>query len=492
MYRPAEKIRSMPRAVTWHNQAPILFVLIFTGLLIAACGGPPKAAMLSSTSGGQAPVSASFTNSSENADEFQWDFGDGASATTRTIEESLSHEYTKSGTYNVTLRAIKQGEPPLSSAVSLTITVDPSALNVVMLDTSRTTLTPGDVHSFSVESLDKFDNLIPGLSVKFKADERAGQVDSGGVFTAGTKAGIYPGAVTVEVTEGGVTKSASADVTVQPAPLDHVTIEPAEPTVEVTKKQKFAVAALDQFDNLIPKLNYAYRADEGAGLVGGDGGFTAGTKAGKYDGAVTVEVTQGDVTKSASADVTITPGPLDLVAIEPGTASLEVTGEKRFIATAFDGYGNSITGLSFEYRADEQAGQVGGEGSFTAGSKAGVYEDAVTLEVTQDSITKSVTADVTVTPGPLDHVNLEPLQMAVEVTGSQQFSASAFDRFDNPILALDYTFRADDEAGGVDSEGVFTAGTGAGIYTAAVTVEGSQDSLTETATAQVMVVHGPA
>ena len=84
-----------------------------------------------------------------------------------------------------------------------------------MLDTTQVTLTPREDHTFSVEALDEFDNPISGLIFTFRSAKQAGQVDNQGSFTAGTKAGIYTGAVTVEATQDTITKSASADVTVK-------------------------------------------------------------------------------------------------------------------------------------------------------------------------------------------------------------------------------------------------------------------------------------
>ena len=66
----------------------------------------------------------------------------------------------------------------------------------------------------------------------------------------------------VEVTEGAVTKVASADITVEPGPLDHVSIEPATATLTVTGEQGFTAAAFDQFDNPIPELTFAFASDD--------------------------------------------------------------------------------------------------------------------------------------------------------------------------------------------------------------------------------------
>ena len=47
---------------------------------------------------------------------------------------------------------------------------------------------------------------------------------------------------------------------------------------------------------------------------------------------MTVEVTQGSVTRTATANVGIIPGPIDQVNLEPGESSLDVTGVLKFTA----------------------------------------------------------------------------------------------------------------------------------------------------------------
>jgi cyclophilin family peptidyl-prolyl cis-trans isomerase len=65
---------------------------------------------------GEAPADITFKNTSENADSYFWDFGDGYSAT----DENPTHRYNFSGTYNVTLVGYKDGEE-LRSTKSFTL-----------------------------------------------------------------------------------------------------------------------------------------------------------------------------------------------------------------------------------------------------------------------------------------------------------------------------------------------------------------------------------
>lgn len=61
----------------------------------------PKADFSFSGTGNYPPCTITFTNKSQNANYFSWDFGDGGSSSQR----SPNHKYNDSGIYTVTLRA---------------------------------------------------------------------------------------------------------------------------------------------------------------------------------------------------------------------------------------------------------------------------------------------------------------------------------------------------------------------------------------------------
>jgi PKD repeat protein len=87
---------------------------------------PPKAAFSGSPLSGTRPLTVNFINTSSNATAYLWDFGDGKSGT----EQTPSHQYTRAGTYTVTLTA-KNGNltdtKTLSNYVSVADPVLPTA-----------------------------------------------------------------------------------------------------------------------------------------------------------------------------------------------------------------------------------------------------------------------------------------------------------------------------------------------------------------------------
>ncbi len=78
------------------------------------------------------PQIISFTNTSENAENYEWNFGDG---TEESFEKHPSHTYAESGTYTVILKAINQGSESLISQ-ELTVLGNPIADFSYNLDSS--------------------------------------------------------------------------------------------------------------------------------------------------------------------------------------------------------------------------------------------------------------------------------------------------------------------------------------------------------------------
>ena len=73
-----------------------------------------------------------FTNTSQNATSYEWDFGDGSSIST---EKDPQHTFINTGTYSVTLTAKKNMD---SDAESMTVAVNPPAALVAMKHTVTT------------------------------------------------------------------------------------------------------------------------------------------------------------------------------------------------------------------------------------------------------------------------------------------------------------------------------------------------------------------
>lgn len=81
--------------------------------------------------------SISFTNCSEDATAFYWEFGDG----TTSVEHTPSHAWDTAGTYEVTLQALAGEE---SDIETMTVTIEPDPAPVACFEISQSTIKVGD------------------------------------------------------------------------------------------------------------------------------------------------------------------------------------------------------------------------------------------------------------------------------------------------------------------------------------------------------------
>ena len=113
-------------------------------------------------------------------------------------------------------------------------------------------------------------------------------------------------------------------------------LEPTAATLDAEEIRPFTLTILDEFGNEIRDATTSWSVLSGVGSIDQNGVLSAGTKAGDYPGAVKVEVVRGGARASATADVSIVPGPLAKIQVEPSVAFVEKGLTRRFEATAYD------------------------------------------------------------------------------------------------------------------------------------------------------------
>ena len=90
----------------------LCLLIIFATLFIVSCQKQPKASFDVAGSNFKTGESVNFTNTSEDAASYEWNFGDGAKST----DKNPSHSYATQGSYLVTLTAFSKNEKKKSSA----------------------------------------------------------------------------------------------------------------------------------------------------------------------------------------------------------------------------------------------------------------------------------------------------------------------------------------------------------------------------------------
>ena len=286
----------------------------------------------------------------------------------------------------------------VSATANVTIIEAPEADEFldVQVFPQRFYLEPGRRLPLTAIALNGRGELVPGAELRWTTvDSAAGAVDGQGIFVAGNAPGVYTEAVRVEA----IARSASgflravnyASVVVranETSRLDRVGLF-AESVIVAPGGRAILVAdPIDEFGQPARNVVITWDAlDETVGIIDEQGYFKATGPTGIYHDALSVTVRQTvgeqEVTRSETVDVIIT-GSLNTVYMRP---SLMVIGAGRtihFSTFGTDENGITLPGLVTRWRMlDESVGTVDRLGNFTAGSTPGLYEDAISGEVTQ-------------------------------------------------------------------------------------------------------------
>lgn len=274
------------------------------------------------------------------------------------------------------------------------------------------------------------------------------------------------GPVTVRLTvsgSGGTDVATVVDaIDVQPGPLARVEVSPKEITVQVQETAKLGVSAFDSFGNEISDVLLSWNTIGPVGSIDDSGLFAAGTQAGSYKGLVNVTAIFGEKNRQASYDVTINPGPLSTVALEPNEVSLDIGATQSFTVQVTDQFGNAITDALVSWSVLAGAGTLDDNQVFTAGTKAGVTLEAIRVDVVQGTARALATADVSIEPDPLTLVEVHPSDVVLDTGIPQQFTATGFDTYGNEVPGLAFIWTT--TGGAITQDGLFTAGSQPGSY----------------------------
>ena len=359
------------------------------------------------------------------------------------------------------------------------VIITPGPLFRIDVSPTGATLAPGDSQVFTATGYDQYNNLITGINVNWQQASFPVNFFPGTLrdttpttvrFEAGNTAGAYPNAVRAVV--GGVV--GTANIAITSAALARIDITPASATLPVNGVQTFTAIGYDAFNNPIPNLAVGWTTS--AGVLIAQGPTTATLRASGAAGTYAngIEATTG--TFSDASQITLQPGAIASVRLTPNTQSLQVGASMVFQAQAFDASNNLITGVSFTWSTPGNRGSIqsstAANATFIAGNAAGTYANALLATASG----QSGGAEVTITPGPLATLSINPSNITVLAGGSTQFNATSADAFGNPIVNPAVTWSALPAAGSILPNGSFSAGSTPGAFVNAVTVSSNSVS----------------
>jgi len=285
----------------------------------------------------------------------------------------------------------------------------------------------------------------------------SGTVSATGLLTAGATAG------TAKVTATSVadpTKTASVTITVNAPTVTSITVTPATGSIRT--------GATLQLDANVQGTvtNKTVTWTTSSGTVSATGLFTAGATA----GTATVTATSvADLTKTASATITVSAPTVNSVTVTPATGSILTAATLRLTATV---QGN-VTDKSVTWSAS--SGSITSAGLFTAGPSAGIA--TVTATSNADN-TKSASAKITVTVAAVTSISVSPATASAQTGGKLTFTATV----QGNVTDKSVTWSA--AKGKISAAGAYTAPSSTGTDT--VTATSNADE-TQTATATVTI-----
>ena len=298
-----------------------------------------------------------------------------------------------------------------------------------------------------------------------------------------TVAGTY--SVQLNVSGPGGTNTIIKDdlIGVEPGLPVSLFVFPTSTTLAVLDHEQFTVVAKDEFGNVITDTP-TWRVVAGGGSVDPSGTFTAGTVSGAFADTVTalMQNEDGDLI-AATASVAIEPGRVARVAMEPAEINLEIGAKQPFLVTVFDEFDNEISDARLSWSLTRDVGVLDEDLMFTAGTKAGIFEDGIRLEVVKGIYRAPTTVDIGILPGPLALVEIQPSVAVLSKGDTQLFVASGVDRYWNEIPDLKFLWHA--TGGLLDQTRLFTADETFGRYQ--VTASASYKGVPQTASADIEI-----
>ncbi|HLF07073.1 MAG TPA: M28 family peptidase, partial [Thermoplasmata archaeon] len=343
-------------------------------------------------------------------------------------------------TTNVNLALLATSAVPVGKA---------QAIDRIEVTPPTASITADQTQQFAAKA---YDSANQQVNATFAWAASGGAVDQAGLFTPG---GL--GTTTVYANASG--KSGTATITVTPGQLVSIVVAPATATVPVSQTQQFTAKGEDARKN--PVSVTPQWAVDGGGTVDGNGLFTAATQgiwklyanSSSVSGTATIQVTGGGGGGVAS------------ISVEPAQVTVRSDQTAQFKAIGRDASGNSLGEVAVTWTAEN--GEIDSAGLFTP-QKTGTWAISAAYQQISGA------ASVTVTPGPLGSLELEPRQATLKVGEKKKYSFFANDSKGNPIPGLPVTVGTEPDLGDFAADGTFTAKTaGSGKVKASATSLGA-------------------
>ena len=244
-----------------------------------------------------------------------------------------------------------------------------------------------------------------------------------------------------------------------PPAFDHIEIAPAASEIVAGSAETYVVTAFDTSGAAMGDVT----GDAAITGVGCAGAACSPTEAGEH------AVTAGYQGTTATAMLTVIPGPVAVLEVSPATAIVDAGDPQEYSAEGFDAYGNSLESISADFAVADGVCVAASCSSTVAGEH----------EVTAMSAGVTDTAMLTITPGPLARIAIHPGTVEVPYATAVGYWAEGFDQYHNTLGPVGATYDMGQSGWCLGSA---CTASGSGTFT----VIGTHGALSDTATMHVL------
>jgi len=331
----------------------------------------------------------------------------------------------------------------LSGSSTLIVTVGGGGVASIIVSPAPASLTGiGATRQFTAVALDGTGAVIPGVVFLWTSSDAAvATIDQTGLATS-----TGAGAATISASALGRTGISVLTVSLTSTPVA-VVVTPGAATISgYGSTQQFSAIALDGQGNAVPGVSFTWATSDSVVATIDASGLAVGQSI----GATTVTASTGQVSGSASLQVTQGPGLMPAyVLVIPSNATLTTLGaQQQFLAAAFDPQGHFVPGVTFTWSSSAPAIATVGASTGTATAHA-----AGTVIITASGAGHSGAATLVVAPS-IATVDVAPLTLTIGVGDSVSYTAVARDAGGTVVPGVSFTWSADPAVATIRQDGV--------------------------------------
>jgi uncharacterized protein YjdB len=337
------------------------------------------------------------------------------------------------------------------------------AVASVVISPPRATVAVGASVQLTAEVLDGSGTALGEHRVVWaSSDVTTATVSGDGVVT-----GVKVGSVQIAASAQG--KSAVAEVTVNPTPVNSVRLSPTNRDLLVGQTVQLSAEALDAQGGVLPGRPVTFTTSNPTVATVSTAGLVTALAAG---GTIITAASEG---KTSVATITVSSVPVATVLVTPSANPVVVGQTTQLKAEPRDESGQPLAGRTVLWSTSaSNIATVSSTGLVTA-----IAPGTATISAASEG--RTGTATVTVSPKPVSSVIISPGQVSVAVNATTQLTAQVTDDQGNVLAGRPISFTS----GSPNIATVTAAGVVTGVATGTATITATSEGKTGTATVTV-------